>query len=31
VLTLVVNFLARYFVVRSERATSRNVPKGMAG
>src|SRR5919202_1590582 len=31
VFTLVVNFVARYFVVRSERATERRVPKGMAG
>jgi phosphate ABC transporter permease protein PstC len=31
VLTLVVNLLARYFVLRSESATSRGVPKGMAG
>jgi phosphate ABC transporter permease protein PstC len=31
VLTLVVNFFARWFVVRSERATERHVPKGMAG
>jgi phosphate transport system permease protein len=31
VLTLVVNALARYFVLRSETATARNVPKGMAG
>ena len=31
VLTLVINFVARYFVVRSERATERRVPKGMAG
>jgi phosphate ABC transporter permease protein PstC len=31
VLTLVINGFARYFVVRSERATARRVPKGMAG
>src|SRR3954468_16047617 len=31
VFTLLVNFIARYFVVRSETATSRNIPKGMAG
>ncbi|WP_051325082.1 phosphate ABC transporter permease subunit PstC [Candidatus Solirubrobacter pratensis] len=31
VLTLIINAAARYFVVRSERATSRGVPKGMAG
>jgi phosphate ABC transporter permease protein PstC len=31
VLTLVVNALARYFVVRSETATARRVPKAMAG
>ena len=31
VLTLVVNGLARYFVIRAERATARRVPKGMAG
>jgi len=31
VLTLIINALARYFVIRSERATTRNVPKGMAG
>src|SRR4051794_39747981 len=31
VFTLVVNFIARYFVMRSENATARNVPKGMAG
>jgi phosphate ABC transporter permease protein PstC len=31
VLTLVINAVARYFVVRSERSTSRRVPKGMAG
>ena len=31
VLTLVVNLLARYFVLRSESATARRVPKGMAG
>jgi phosphate ABC transporter permease protein PstC len=31
VLTLVINALARYFVLRSETATTRNVPKGMAG
>jgi ABC-type phosphate transport system permease subunit len=31
VLTLFINAGARYFVVRSERATSRSVPKGMAG
>jgi phosphate ABC transporter permease protein PstC len=31
VFTLVVNFIARWFVLRSERATERNVPKGMAG
>ncbi|HWK28368.1 MAG TPA: phosphate ABC transporter permease subunit PstC [Solirubrobacter sp.] len=31
VLTLIVNALARYFVLRSERATARRVPKGMAG
>jgi phosphate ABC transporter permease protein PstC len=31
VLTLVINGFARWFVVRSERATARRVPKGMAG
>jgi phosphate ABC transporter permease protein PstC len=31
VLTLVINGFARYFVIRSERATERRVPKGMAG
>jgi phosphate ABC transporter permease protein PstC len=31
VLTLIINAAARYFVVRSERATTRGVPKGMAG
>jgi phosphate ABC transporter permease protein PstC len=31
VLTLVVNFAARWFVLRSERATARSVPRGMAG
>jgi phosphate ABC transporter permease protein PstC len=31
VFTLVVNFIARYFVMRSENATARRVPKGMAG
>jgi phosphate ABC transporter permease protein PstC len=31
VLTLVVNFAARYFVMRSERAGARRVPQGMAG
>jgi phosphate ABC transporter permease protein PstC len=31
ILTLVVNLLARYFVLRGEKATARNVPKGMAG
>jgi phosphate ABC transporter permease protein PstC len=31
VLTLFINAGARYFVVRSERASSRGVPKGMAG
>src|SRR4051812_27636129 len=31
VLTLFINAGARYFVIRSERATARNVPKGMAG
>ena len=31
VLTLLVNLLARYFVLRSAGATARNVPKGMAG
>ncbi len=31
VLTLFINAGARYFVIRSETATSRNVPKGMAG
>src|SRR3954468_6281660 len=31
VLTLLVNFVARWFVHRSERATERHVPKGMAG
>ena len=31
VLTLVVNALARYFVLRSERKLSAGVPKGMAG
>jgi phosphate ABC transporter permease protein PstC len=31
VLTLFVNALARYFVLRSATATARNVPKGMAG
>src|SRR6201991_372577 len=31
VLTLFVNAAARYFVLRGETATARNVPKGMAG
>ncbi len=31
VLTLVVNFIARYFVNRSQRAMARSVPEGMAG
>src|SRR3954469_10957356 len=31
VFTLVVNLVARWFVIRSETATSRRVPKGMAG
>ena len=31
VLTLFVNFAARWFVLRSERATARRVPQGMAG
>ena len=31
VFTLVVNFIARWFVLRSENATARRVPKGMAG
>jgi phosphate ABC transporter permease protein PstC len=31
VLTLVVNFIARSFVMRSERAAARRVPAGMAG
>jgi ABC-type phosphate transport system permease subunit len=31
VLTLAVNALARYFVLRSERKLSADVPKGMAG
>jgi phosphate ABC transporter permease protein PstC len=31
VLTLLVNLIARYFVMRSAGATERNVPKGMAG
>jgi ABC-type phosphate transport system permease subunit len=31
VLTLFVNAFARYFVLRSENATARHVPKGMAG
>jgi phosphate ABC transporter permease protein PstC len=31
VLTLIVNFVARAFVVRSERAGARRVPQGMAG
>jgi phosphate ABC transporter permease protein PstC len=31
VFTLLINAGARYFVIRSETATSRNVPKGMAG
>src|SRR3954447_23035886 len=31
VFTLFINAAARYFVIRSETATSRNVPKGMAG
>jgi len=31
VLTLIINGLARYFVIRGERATARRVPKGMAG
>src|SRR5262249_23542418 len=31
VLTLVINLVARYFVVRAEKATSRRVPEGMAG
>jgi phosphate ABC transporter permease protein PstC len=30
VLTLVINAIARYFVLRSERATARRVPRGMA-
>ncbi len=31
VLTLIINFVARWFVVRGERATERRVPQGMAG
>jgi phosphate ABC transporter permease protein PstC len=31
VLTLVINFIARHFVTRSERAMTRSVPTGMAG
>jgi phosphate ABC transporter permease protein PstC len=31
VLTLVINFVARYFVNRSQRAMTRSVPAGMAG
>src|SRR3954447_24954501 len=31
VFTLFINAGARYFVIRSETATSRNIPKGMAG
>ncbi len=31
VLTLLINLVARYFVMRSATATARNVPKGMAG
>jgi phosphate ABC transporter permease protein PstC len=31
VFTLIINAAARYFVIRSETATARNVPKGMAG
>jgi phosphate ABC transporter permease protein PstC len=31
VLTLVINFVARYFVNRSQRAMTRSVPTGMAG
>jgi phosphate transport system permease protein len=31
VLTLFINFVARYFVVRAEKATARRVPEGMAG
>jgi phosphate ABC transporter permease protein PstC len=31
VLTLVINFIARYFVNRSQRAMTRSVPTGMAG
>jgi phosphate ABC transporter permease protein PstC len=31
VLTLIINAFARYFVIRSERAATRHVPKGMAG
>jgi phosphate ABC transporter permease protein PstC len=31
VLTLVINFVARYFVGRSQRAMTRSVPTGMAG
>jgi phosphate ABC transporter permease protein PstC len=31
VLTLFINLIARYFVVRAEKATSRRVPEGMAG
>jgi phosphate ABC transporter permease protein PstC len=31
VLTLFINLVARYFVVRAEKATARRVPEGMAG
>ena len=31
VLTLFINLIARYFVVRAEKATARRVPEGMAG
>jgi phosphate ABC transporter permease protein PstC len=31
VLTLLINLVARYFVVRAEKATARGVPEGMAG
>jgi ABC-type phosphate transport system permease subunit len=31
VLTLFINLIARYFVVRAEKSTSRRVPEGMAG
>ena len=31
VLTLIINFFARWFVVRAEKKTARRVPAGMAG